>query len=94
MSDPIYRRNFLQISSTLPLAATAQSQPTSVRHFLAKLAYKREDVSIFLDKAQQNWAKFDPELNHFFAFAVKDAIAGWLDPKRACGWLLISAADR
>ena len=35
----------------------------------------------FLDKAQQNWAKFDPELNHFFAFAVKDAIAGGLDPK-------------
>jgi len=42
----------------------------SVRDFLEKLAYKREDVSIFLDKSQKNWAKFDPELGYLLQDGV------------------------
>src|SRR5215510_5355736 len=72
MTESIRRRTFLRLSSSLPLAgpALAQSTPMTVRDFLAKLAYTREDVSIFLDPAQRNWAKFDPELGYLLRDGV------------------------
>src|SRR5207247_119172 len=68
----MFRRDFLQLSSSLALAAPglAQDQPMTVRDFLGKLAYTREDVSIFLDPAQRNWAKFDPELGYLLQDGV------------------------
>ena len=57
MTESMLRRNFLL---TLAAPAWAQSQPMTIRDFLEKMAYTREDVSIFLDPAQKNWAKFDP----------------------------------
>jgi hypothetical protein len=70
MTEPIFRRNFLTLASALPLAAQAQTHPPSVREFLEKLTYKRDDVSIFLDSRQQNWAKFDPELGYLLQDGV------------------------
>ena len=68
----MFRRDFLQLSSSLALAAPAlaQDQPMTVRDFLGKLAYTREDVSIFLDPAQRNWAKFDPVMGYLLQDGV------------------------
>jgi hypothetical protein len=67
MTEAMLRRNFLL---TLATPAWAQAQPMTVREFLGKLAYTREDVSIFLDPTQRNWARFDPELGYLLQDGV------------------------
>lgn len=66
------RREFLKLASTLPLAmpAMAQAGPTSMREFLARLTYKRQEVNLFLDPAQPNWARFDSELGYLLRDGV------------------------
>jgi len=63
------RRSFIQ----LPAALMAQNNqtvypvgrdPVSVREFLSRLTYTRQEIDIYLDPAQPNWAKFDPELGY------------------------------
>lgn len=79
MSAPIFRRKLLKLASSLPLVvpAPAQSQPATVRDFLGSLAYTREDVSIFLDPTQRNWARFDPELGYLLRDGVlRDGVDG------------------
>lgn len=72
IGELIHRRSLLAFSSSLPLlpAALAQAGPTSLRDFLERLTYTREEVSIFLDPAEKNWAKFDPELGYLLQDSV------------------------
>ena len=85
MNESMLRRSFLKLSPSLALAAPAlaQANPMTVRDFLGKLAYTREDVSIFLDPAQRNWARFDPQLGYLLRDGVlHDGVDG---SRTACG---------
>lgn len=54
-------------------------QPLSVREFLDRLTYRREEVDTFLNPAAPNWAKFDPELGYTLRNSiVKDGVDGSL----------------
>lgn len=68
----MFRRTFVKLSPAFSMAAPsiAQLRPASVREFLGRLAYTRDEVSIFLDPKQQNWAKFDPELGYLLQNGV------------------------
>jgi hypothetical protein len=78
------RRDFLRFSPAIPFAATprrARSSPAgeaeTLREFLARRMYTREEVATFLDPAQPNWAKFDPVLGYSLrSSVVKDGVDG------------------
>jgi len=53
-----------------PAVPTVAESPLSVRDFLEKMTYTREEVSVFLDSQQPNMSKFDPDLG----FRARDRI--------------------
>lgn len=68
-------------SSTAPkqeVAPSRRGRPwSSVREFLERLAYRKEEVDTFLNPDAPNWARFDPELGYTLRNSVlKDGVDG------------------